>query len=175
MVERLETRFHVFQPQAQKGLSLSIDMPLYKQPKNEGSCSLYSLWMATEALGFNIFSREKLKRMYNELVNAHSSGNPIIYTKDLLSFSKKSLPEVNIKFERAPQEESLLEKLITDSIESGKVLIPVETFENLPGYGHTVVISSFNHITREIKVNDSLRGVKPLGRNWHEYFVIQRT
>src|SRR5688572_12191469 len=91
MLERAEYRPRIVQGTDSR---LSLDMPLYRQPPQEGSCLVYSLWMSAEAIGVRTFSRERVESIYNELVN--KEGRPGIYLNDLLTYAKLKIPELNL-------------------------------------------------------------------------------
>jgi hypothetical protein len=151
MLERAEFHPNIAQIKPpENNTTFSLNMPLYRQPPLEGSCTVYSLWMSAEALGVNIFDRARVEKIYKELVD--TEGFPGIYIRDLLDYAKLKIPEITLKMNYIYPTEDAITALTVASILSNRALMIPDMQKN-----HTTAVRGIN--TRGIvEINDPLAG-----------------
>jgi hypothetical protein len=130
---------------------LALNMPLHRQPKNEASCMVYSLWMSAEALGVNLLDEKKVKTIYRELVDTSGSFSGI-YPNDLIGYVQKYLPELSVRMRSIISREDKIIGLVVASILDNKALVSLD-FEK----EHSVPIKGID-VNGHLEVNDPIRG-----------------
>lgn len=150
-MERAEYRPRIVQGTDSR---LSLNMPMYRQPPQEGSCLVYSLWMSAEAIGVRTFSRERVERIYNELVN--KEGKPGIYLDDLFEYAKLKIPELSLNLNWLYPNEDIAIK-IANSVLTEKPVIALNYKR-----GHATAVAGINR-DGTVVINDPFNGKKFVG------------